>query len=57
MFAPFCERHGARVLLTTHEITGMTRTPLGWEVAYRCYCGSEGTALLGRPALAVAATA
>lgn len=55
MFAPFCERHGARVLLTAHEITGMVRTPLGWEVSYRCYCGDEGVTLLGRPDLDQAA--
>lgn len=43
MFAPYCERHGSRVLLPTTAITALERTPTGLLARFTCHCGQTGT--------------
>lgn len=42
MFAPYCARHGSRVLLTTRNITALVATENGLQAHYRCSCGLRG---------------
>lgn len=45
------------VLLGARAILGLTRTPLGLEVRYRCVCGHRGEHLSGRRTVVLAASA
>ena len=47
MFTVYCQRHGARVLLSARCIVGLTRRTDGVEVRWRCTCDEEGTTLMG----------
>ena len=42
MFAVFCEKHGARVLLSSSSILSLDNGPDGPAVHWRCTCGHEG---------------
>jgi hypothetical protein len=42
MFAPYCERHGSRILLTTESITALVSTDHGIVVHFVCSCGASG---------------
>ena len=42
MFAVFCEKHGARVLLSSSSILSLGNGPQGPAVRWRCTCGHEG---------------
>lgn len=42
MFAPYCNRHGSRVLLPTSAITALVRGPNGIEARFVCHCGAQG---------------
>jgi len=42
MFAVWCERHGARVLLSSSSILSLGNGPDGPVVRWRCTCGHEG---------------
>lgn len=42
MFAPYCESHGSRVLLTTESITALVSTDQGIVVHFVCSCGASG---------------
>ncbi|MGH8993658.1 MAG: hypothetical protein ACRDZ7_19270 [Acidimicrobiia bacterium] len=54
MFAVWCPRHRARVLLSQESILALHATPQGMSIGYRCTCGYEGLSLpagvAGRPA-------
>jgi hypothetical protein len=39
MFAPYCPRHGSRVLLGYESVVGIEQTPHGPKVLVRCHCG------------------
>lgn len=43
MFAPYCERHGSRVLLPTTAIRALESTDNGLIVQFECICGLVGT--------------
>jgi hypothetical protein len=43
MFAPYCERHGSRVLLPTTAIRALESTENGMIVRFECICGQIGT--------------
>lgn len=43
MFAPYCPRHGKRVLLSVDDIVDLTRGETGALVHFRCTCGYQGT--------------
>ena len=42
MFAVWCEKHGARVLLSSSSILSLGNGPQGPAVRWRCTCGHEG---------------
>ena len=42
MFAPYCEKHGSRVLLPTTAIKAIHSTADGIIVHYECICGHFG---------------
>jgi hypothetical protein len=42
MFAPFCYRHGSRVLLSTTAITALIPTDCGLVAHFTCTCGETG---------------
>lgn len=42
MFAPYCNRHGSRVLLPTSAITALVRRTNGLEAEFLCHCGAHG---------------
>jgi hypothetical protein len=42
MFAPYCERHGSRVLLPTTAIQALESTETGMVVQFQCICGQIG---------------
>ena len=42
MFAIFCPRHEARVLLSAASILALHTTARGLMIRYRCTCGHEG---------------
>ena len=42
MFAVWCERHGARVLLSSSSILSVGNGPDGPAVRWQCTCGHEG---------------
>jgi hypothetical protein len=42
MFAPYCERHGSRVLLPTTAIKALDSTDNGMVVYFECTCGQVG---------------
>jgi hypothetical protein len=42
MFAPFCYRHGSRVLLPTTAITALIPTDCGLVAHFTCTCGETG---------------
>jgi hypothetical protein len=42
MFAPYCNRHGPRVLLPTSAITALVRGMDGIEAEFICHCGARG---------------
>ncbi|MGH9042400.1 MAG: hypothetical protein ACRDZ3_19455 [Acidimicrobiia bacterium] len=42
VFAVWCARHRARVLLSTSSILSLHSGPDGIGIAYRCTCGYEG---------------
>lgn len=42
MFAPYCNRHGSRVLLPTSAITALVRGMDGIEAEFICHCGARG---------------
>jgi hypothetical protein len=48
MFAVHCPDHDHRVLLAWSRVRGVATTPAGIVVSWRCWCGHEGTATLGR---------
>jgi hypothetical protein len=39
MFAPYCPRHGSRVLLGFESVIDVEQTPFGPKVLLRCSCG------------------
>jgi hypothetical protein len=43
MFAPYCETHGSRVLLSTDNITAMVQGESGLIAHFTCICGATGT--------------
>lgn len=43
MFAPYCERHGSRILLPTTAIRALESTDNGLVVQFECVCGQVGT--------------
>jgi hypothetical protein len=57
MFQVFCIAHRSRVLLDARRIEGLHNTTRGPVIAWRCYCGEQGTLLHGvsRPVKAIAA--
>lgn len=42
MFAPYCERHGSRILLSTTAITALESTANGIVARFECSCGQVG---------------
>lgn len=42
MFAVWCPRHEARVLLFPASILSLHSAPEGVRIRYRCTCGHEG---------------
>ena len=42
MFAPYCESHGSRILLTIESITALVSTDQGVVVHFVCSCGASG---------------
>jgi hypothetical protein len=42
MFAVWCEKHGARVLLSSSSILSLGNGPQGAVARWRCTCGHEG---------------
>ena len=42
MFAPYCSRHGSRVLLPTSSITALERENGGLVAHFVCHCGASG---------------
>lgn len=42
MFAPYCQRHGSRVLLSTESITALVPTDHGILTYFTCSCGTSG---------------
>lgn len=42
MFSQWCPRHAAEILLGADAIVGMTATPEGIAVRWRCTCGHTG---------------
>ncbi len=42
MFSVYCSGHEHEVLLFASNITGITNTPGGIVVAWRCPCGTTG---------------
>lgn len=52
MFAPYCERHGSKILLSLDSIDGMANDDDGMFVAFTCTCGHRG---VWRPTQLVAA--
>lgn len=51
MFAPYCERHGSKVLLPLDAIGGLASDDDGMVVAFTCTCGHRG---VWRPSQVVA---
>lgn len=49
MFAPYCPRHGTRVLLSADDLRVRT-TDHGIEVVWHCSCGHVGRHLTGAAA-------
>ena len=47
MFAAYCPRHEARVLLWPSCITAVDKRARGLAVQWRCPCGGEGTTEFG----------
>ena len=43
MFAPYCERHGSRVLLSTSDIVAISHDDRGLFAEFVCTCGYHGT--------------
>lgn len=39
MFAPYCPRHDARVLLGYESVVAIEQTPSGPKVLLHCHCG------------------
>ena len=52
MFAPYCERHGGKVLLPLDAIDALAGDQDGMVVAFTCTCGQTG---VWRPKQAVRA--
>lgn len=50
MFAPYCERHGSRILLPTTAIKALETTAEGLVAYFECSCGHFGVWRPGRPA-------
>jgi hypothetical protein len=50
MFAVWCDRHGARVLLSGSSIESIANGPEGIVVRWRCTCGHQGTWRVGEAA-------
>jgi len=42
MFAVWCDKHGARVLLSSSSILSLGNGSKGPAVRWRCTCGHEG---------------
>ena len=42
MFAVWCDKHGARVLLSSSSILSLGNGPQGPAARWRCTCGQEG---------------
>lgn len=49
MFNVYCEGHGKNVLLTTRQIERLGNSPDGITVEWRCWCGTTGQLVTGRP--------
>ncbi|HJQ77452.1 MAG TPA: hypothetical protein VJ948_09360 [Acidimicrobiia bacterium] len=47
MFAPYCEAHGSRVLLSMSSITAIETGEDGLVAHFVCSCGTEGTWVAG----------
>lgn len=43
MFAPYCEAHGSRVLLSMNSITSIEHGEGGLIAHFVCTCGAAGT--------------
>ena len=43
MFAPFCTRHGSRVLLPLTAISAIAHEDEGLVIAFSCSCGAAGS--------------
>lgn len=56
MFSVYCPAHGTEVLLSMTQMKNVRRSPLGFEIEYRCWCGHEGVSIAGLPRLAPVAT-
>ncbi len=39
MFAPYCSRHGHRVLLGYESVIAIEQTPTGPKILLHCHCG------------------
>lgn len=50
MFDVYCPEHGTNVLLTTRQIERFHNGPDGITVDWRCWCGTTGRLVRGRPA-------
>lgn len=48
MYAPYCPRHGSRVLLSWPRLRWLENTPEGIELTFECYCGEHVEVLTGR---------
>ena len=42
MIAPYCERHGRRVLLSESDIVSVINASDGIVVSWQCFCGHRG---------------
>lgn len=49
VFAVWCPRHRARVLLFVDSIVAMHATAQGITIGYRCTCGYEGVSVPAGP--------
>lgn len=48
MYAPYCSRHGSRVLLSWPRLRWLENTAAGIELTFECYCGEHVEVLTGR---------
>lgn len=49
MYTVHCPEHRADVLLGYSNLIGLENTAEGIVVHWRCYCGTRGHSLTGRP--------